>query len=71
MRNLRRDVVERERGNETNHALWNANGCRDKIGLIKDAVTGKTIHPPAELLKSPTVAEGIERPGVNTQLYGA
>ena len=71
MRNLRCDVVECERGNQANHALWNANGGGDKIGLIKNAVTGQAIHPSAELLKTPAVAEGIERSGMNTELNGA
>ena len=66
---LRHQLVERERRDQTEHALRDALGYRDEVRVGERIERGEAVHPSGDGFDDASVAHGVERPPVDGQAH--
>lgn len=67
VRNLRRQFVKGQRGDQADDARRDLHGDGDQIGVAQRRQVGEAVKAPAKGRKAPGIAHPVERFGVNAE----
>ena len=66
MRDLTRDLVERQSRDQTKYPFWYAECCRHQVGIAERREVCKPVQPTPESFQNPSIPHCVERARVDS-----